>query len=106
MKVMRWNRHQYRAKFDAVLEILQPVLTVEQPDAGFYLWPKTPVDDTTFAQNLYAQQNVTVLPGSYLSRPVAELNPGHNRVRMALVAEFDECLEAAKRIRTYVESIS
>ena len=100
------NRHQYRAKFDAVLEILQPVLKVERPAAGFYLWPQTPLDDTTFTQQLYAQQHVTVLPGSYLSREVAGVNPGHARVRMALVAEFDECIEAAKRIRTYLESIN
>ena len=100
------NRHQYRAKFDAVLDILQPVLDVERPAAGFYLWPQTPVDDTQFARELYAQQNVTVLPGSYLSRSVEGINPGRQRLRMALVAEFDECIEAAKRIRAYVESIS
>lgn len=100
------NRHQYRAKFDAVLDILQPVLDVERPAAGFYLWPQTPIDDTEFARELYAQQNVTVLPGSYLSRSVEGINPGRQRVRMALVAEFDECIEAAKRIRAYVESIS
>jgi N-succinyldiaminopimelate aminotransferase len=98
------NRHQYRAKFDAVLEILQPVLKVERPAAGFYLWPQTPLDDATFTQQLYARQNVSVLPGSYLSREVNGVNPGHARVRMALVAEFDECIEAAKRIRTYLES--
>ncbi len=100
------NRHQYRAKFDAVLEILQPVLQVERPTAGFYLWPQTPLDDTTFTQQLYARQNVTVLPGSYLSRELDGVNPGYQRVRMALVAEFDECIEAAKRIRTYLESIN
>ncbi len=100
------NRHQYRAKFDAVLEILRPVLDVERPAAGFYLWPQIPVDDTEFARELYAQQNVTVLPGSYLSRSVESINPGQQRVRMALVAEFDECIEAARRIRAYVESIS
>ena len=100
------NRHQYRAKFDAVLDILQPVLPVERPAAGFYLWPQTPVDDKTFTQQLYAQQNVTVLPGSYLSRPVDGFNPGQQRVRMALVAEFDECVEAAKRIRAFIESIN
>ena len=100
------NRHQYRAKFDAVLDILQPVLPVERPAAGFYLWPQLPLDDLTFTQQLYAQQNVTVLPGSYLSREVDGVNPGHGRVRMALVAEFDECVEAARRIRTYLESIN
>jgi N-succinyldiaminopimelate aminotransferase len=100
------NRHQYRAKFEAVLEILQPVLKVERPAAGFYLWPQTPIEDTAFAQNLYARQNVTVLPGSYLSREADGFNPGHERVRMALVAEFDECVEAAKRIRAYLESIN
>jgi N-succinyldiaminopimelate aminotransferase len=99
------NRARYRAKFDAVLKILQPVLKVERPAAGFYLWPETPVDDTVFARDLFASQNVTVLPGSFLSREVDGVNPGHNRVRMALVAELYECIEAAQRIRNYLESL-
>lgn len=99
------NRDLYRAKFDAVLDILQPVLDVQKPDAGFYLWAKTPVSDTDFAHGLFEQQNVTVLPGSYLSREAEGINPGAGRVRLALVAELDECVEAAERIRQYVESL-
>ena len=99
------NRDLYRQKFDAVLEILQPVMKVQRPDAGFYLWPETPISDTEFAQRLFAEQNVTVLPGSYLSRDAHGGNPGENRVRMALVAELDECIEAAERIREFVEKI-
>lgn len=99
------NRAYYSEKFRRVIDILNPVLPVEQTDAGFYLWVETPVDDETFAQQLFAQQNVTVLPGSYLSRTVDGINPGKNRVRMALVAGVDECVEAAHRIRTYVESL-
>jgi N-succinyldiaminopimelate aminotransferase len=41
---------------------------------------------------------VTVLPGSYLAREAHGINPGQNRIRMALVAEVEECLEAAHRI--------
>jgi len=100
------NRRQYTLKFQAVLEILQPVMNVQQSDASFYLWAGTPIADDEFAQQLYAQQQVTVLPGSYLSRTVDGMNPGHNRVRMALVAEVDECIEAAHRIRTFVESLT
>jgi N-succinyldiaminopimelate aminotransferase len=99
------NRDLYRQKFEAVLKILQPVLKVERPDAGFYLWPETPISDTEFAQRLFAEQHVTVLPGSYLSRDAHGGNPGANRVRMALVAELDECIEAAERIREFVEKI-
>ncbi len=99
---VRDNRALYRAKFDAVLERLQGVLEVERPDAGFYLWPRTPVDDERFARELFAQQHITVLAGSYLSRPHAGLNPGANRVRMALVAPLEECIEAAERIRRFV----
>ncbi len=100
------NREMYREKFDAVLEILQPVLNVEKPQAGFYLWPETPVSDEVFARDLFAQQNVNVVPGSYLSRDAHGINPGENRVRMALVAPLQECIEAAKRIRSYVESLA
>jgi len=98
------NRRQYREKFDAVLETLKPVLSVERPDASFYLWPKTPQDDETFTRELYARENVLVLPGSYLSRSAQGMNPGAGRVRMALVAPLAECVEAARRIRNYVES--
>ncbi|MCW9088818.1 MAG: succinyldiaminopimelate transaminase [Gammaproteobacteria bacterium] len=102
---VRANRELYRQKFDAVLAILQPVMKVERPNAGFYLWPETPISDTEFAQQLFAEQNVTVLPGSYLSRDAHGTNPGENRVRMALVAELDECIEAAERIRDFIETI-
>ncbi|HKJ76013.1 MAG TPA: succinyldiaminopimelate transaminase [Gammaproteobacteria bacterium] len=101
---VRQNRELYREKFQAVLPILEPVLEVTRPDAGFYLWPRTPIDDVEFARRLYAEQNVTVLPGSFLSRDGEAGNPGRNRVRMALVAEPAECIEAAERIRRFVES--
>ncbi len=102
---VRANRELYRRKFDAVLEILEPVLDVARPQAGFYLWPHTPIDDQSFARELFARENVTVLPGSYLSREVGGRNPGHAHVRMALVAEVEECIEAAHRIRRFVESL-
>jgi len=98
------NRDLYREKFNTVLNILSDVLDVKQAHAGFYLWAKTPIDDERFAQGLFGQQNVTVLAGSYLSRPCNGINPGANHVRMALVAPVDECAEAAQRIRTYIKS--
>lgn len=101
---VRANRDLYRRKFDAVLEILQPVMDVQRPDAGFYLWPRTPDADTEFARTLFAAQHVTVLPGSFLSRRVDGHDPGANRVRMALVASLEECIEAAERIRRHLES--
>jgi len=102
---VRANRDHYRAKFDAVLKILQPVLDVQKPEAGFYLWPSLPQDDETFTRELYARENVLTLPGSYLSRHAQGENPGKNRVRLALVAPLAECMEAAQRIRNYVESL-
>ena len=99
------NRRLYREKFDAVLEILDGVLDVKRPDAGFYLWAKTPIADDAFARGLYDQQNVTVLPGSYLSREVDGVNPGAGHVRMALVATLEECIDAAKRIKAYVTTL-
>jgi N-succinyldiaminopimelate aminotransferase len=93
------NRAWYRAKFDAVLAILQPVLPMVRPPASFYLWPELPLSDTEFAARLFAQGHVTVLPGSYLSRPTAgDFNPGAHRVRMALVAPLADCETAAQRI--------
>ncbi|HBX40676.1 MAG TPA: succinyldiaminopimelate transaminase [Marinobacter adhaerens] len=101
---VRENRAAYRAKFDAVVPILREVMDVDFPDAGFYLWPITPMDDETFARELSAQQNVHVLPGRYLSRTVDGHNPGENRVRMALVAPLEECVEAAERIVEFVKA--
>ncbi|TDY00102.1 succinyldiaminopimelate transaminase [Thiohalophilus thiocyanatoxydans] len=102
---VRENRQLYRRKFDAVLAILQPVMSVSRPEAGFYLWPRTPLEDTGFARRLYGEQNVTVLPGQYLSRNSRQTNPGRNRVRMALVADLEECVEAAGRIKNLIDSL-
>src|SRR6478752_185524 len=102
------NRAQYRAKFAAVTPLLEPVLDVRLPDASFYLWAGIPPswqgDDAGFARALYAQYNVTVLPGSYLAREVGGANPGRGRIRMALVADTAECTEAAKRIVNFIQN--
>lgn len=102
------NRAKYRAKFAAVTPLLEPVLDVRLPDASFYLWAGVPEvwagDDEAFARALYAQYNVTVLPGSYLARDTDHsANPGRGRIRMALVAETAECVEAAERIVRFVK---
>jgi N-succinyldiaminopimelate aminotransferase len=96
------NRQQYRAKFDRVAPVVAEALEVALPDAGFYLWPSVPGgDDVGFARGLLAQYNVRVLPGSLLARESHGVNPGAGRVRLALVAETEECLEAAHRIVSY-----
>jgi N-succinyldiaminopimelate aminotransferase len=102
---VRENRRQYREKFDVVLEILDGCLDVSRPDAGFYLWPRTPISDEDFARGLFGQQHVTVLPGRYLSRDVDGSNPGAGHVRMALVATAGECIEAAERIKHFVHNL-
>lgn len=96
------NRQQYRAKFAQVTPMLSAVLDVALPDAGFYLWAAVPGgDDIAFAQGLLAQYNVAVLPGSLLAREAHGVNPGAGRIRMALVAEVSECVEAAQRIAEF-----
>ncbi len=101
---VRDNREQYRSKFAQVTPILAKALDVALPDAGFYLWAKVKGSDTDFARDLLATYNVTVLPGSYLAREAQGHNPGANRIRMALVAETAECVEAAQRIVQFVQS--
>ncbi|MEX8518201.1 MAG: succinyldiaminopimelate transaminase [Leptothrix sp. (in: b-proteobacteria)] len=103
------NRALYRQKFAQVTPVLAEVMEVALPDAGFYLWAKVPAQvcggsDTEFTRELLAQYNVAVLPGSYLAREAHGVNPGSGRVRMALVAGVDECLEAARRITAFVRS--
>jgi len=96
------NRRLYREKFAAVTPMLQEVLTVEQPDAAFYLWARTAMSDRDFALGLYRDYNVTVLPGSFLAREARGTNPGENFVRIALVAPQAECVDAARRIQEFV----
>jgi N-succinyldiaminopimelate aminotransferase len=96
------NRQQYRAKFDAVLPILEPVLDVKRPDASFYLWAGTKGPDADFVRDLLTQTNVTTLPGSFVGRTVNGVNPGQNRIRIALVAPLADCVEAAQRIADFV----
>jgi N-succinyldiaminopimelate aminotransferase len=96
------NREQYRAKFDAVVPILAPVLDVKRPDASFYLWAGTNGPDADFVRDLLTHTNVTTLPGSYVGRTVNGVNPGQNRIRIALVAPLADCVEAAHRIADFV----
>ncbi len=98
------NRALYRQKFAQVTPLLEPVLDVKLPDAGFYLWAGVQGSDTVFARDLFANYNVTVLPGSFLAREAQGQNPGTGRIRMALVAETAECLEAAQRIVEFVRA--
>ena len=99
------NREAYRRKFAGVHGLLKDVLDVDLPPAGFYLWPQTPTDGERFARDLFAACNVTVLPGGYLSRESNGINPGHRYVRMALVAPYAECMDAAERIKSFVLSL-
>ncbi len=99
------NREGYRQRFDAVLDILGNDLDVNRPDAGFYLWARTPISDTEFALNLFQQENIAVLPGSFLSRTVGGITPGQNHVRMALVAPLNECIEAANRLKNFIGTL-
>jgi len=98
------NRALYRTKFNEVTPLLAEVINVRLPDAGFYLWADVGGDELAFTRDLYANYNVTVLPGSFLAREARGSNPGSGRVRMALVADTAECVSAAHRIRDFVRA--
>ena len=97
------NRRLYQEKFDKVIPVLSDVLEVERPQGGFYLWIDVRGDDEKFTRALFAQQNVTVLPGSYLARAAAGVNPGAGRLRISLVPPVAQCVEAAERIRSLIK---
>ncbi len=97
------NRRLYADKFNAIMPLLSKVLQVEMPDAAFYLWAKSSINDTELAVRLYRDLNITVLPGSYLAREAHGINPGQNFIRMALVAPYNECVEAANRMAEYLK---
>ena len=100
------NRVLYREKFTAFVDILSDICTINKPAASFYIWLQTPIDDADFAQQLFETENITVLPGSYLSRDANGINPGKNHVRIALVAPLDECIEAASRIKHFINTVN
>ena len=102
---VKTNRTRYRSSFEHAVTEISKVQPIEHPQAAFYLWLPTPIDDEEFAVGLYCQQHITVLPGKYLGRDVNNRNPGTNRVRIALVAPPTECQQAAIRIRQYLASI-
>jgi N-succinyldiaminopimelate aminotransferase len=99
------NRHLYAQKFDLAIKALSPVLPVSKPDAGFYLWLRTPIADTLYAQQLYRDYNVSVLPGSFLAREAHGINPGANFIRLALVAGVEETQEAVDRIAEFTNKL-
>ncbi len=99
------NRRLYREKFETALSILKPVCDVDWPDAAFYLWLPTKGNDTEFARRLYIEKNVTVLPGSFLARDSAGVNPGTRRIRVALVSTVEECAESARRIADFIVNL-
>lgn len=101
---VRDNRAQYQRKFHATLPLLAP-LGATLPDGGFYFWLQTPIPDPEFARRLLAEQNAVVLPGSYLARPAHGINPGENHVRIALVANHDECMEGVRRIAEFTRTL-
>jgi len=101
---LRENRVQYLRKFAGAQPLLAP-LGATLPDGGFYFWLHTPIPDTAFASRLLQACNVTVLPGSYLAREAHGVNPGANHVRVALVAEYDECMEGVRRIADFIRTL-
>lgn len=99
------NRHRYQAKLEAVWPILEPVMDLPRPQAAFYLWPRTEQDEEDFTREAYRQQNLTLLPGSYLARDTADGNPGKHRVRISLVAPLADCVDAAERLHDLVNQL-
>ena len=99
------NRRLYAEKFSQAIDVLSDVTAVQMPDAGFYLWIKTPISDTEFTRRLYRDYNVTVLPGSYLARNAQGMNPGEDFIRVALVTSPQECAEAMQRMKLFFEKL-
>jgi N-succinyldiaminopimelate aminotransferase len=99
------NRKLYVEKFRIAIDTLKAAIDLPYPDAAFYLWIPTPIDDAEFTRRLYIAQNMTVLPGSFLGRQSMGVNPGTNRVRVALVSNVDECRESARRLRDFIKTL-
>jgi N-succinyldiaminopimelate aminotransferase len=98
------NRRLYQEKFDRVIPMLAPLLPLERPEGAFYLWARTAGDDAQFARALYERAHLIVLPGSFMAREAHGENPGRGRVRISLVPQLAECLEAAARLREFLSA--
>jgi len=98
------NRRLYQEKFARVLPLLTPLMSLARPAGAFYLWPHVGGDDERFTRELFARENLTVLPGSYLGRAGAAGNPGAGRVRISLVPDVAQCLEAAQRLCEFLQA--
>lgn len=99
------NRQLYRQKYDAMMPILEKQFSFTKPDSGFYLWLETPIDDQEFTKSLYRDQNLVVVPGSFLARDTGNGSPGQNRIRLALVSSVDACTQAAERLCNHAKSL-
>ncbi len=99
------NRALYRQKFSAVAAILDPYYRLQQPQGGFYHWLPVPMDEQTFCQELLRHQHVTVMPGSFLARATPDGNPGSGHVRVAWVATYADCVEAAERMAEFARRL-
>jgi len=99
------NRQLYRQKYDAMMPILEKQFSFIKPDSGFYLWLETPIDDQAFTKGLYKDQNLVVVPGSFLARDTGAGSPGQNRIRLALVSSVEACTQAAKRLCNHAKSL-
>jgi len=102
---VRENRRLYAAKFDAAMATLEAPLRPQRPDGAFYLWLRTPIDDTAFARDLLREYNVLVLPGSFLARDAHGSNPGKGHVRVALVAALEDCTEGLRRMNEFTSRL-
>ena len=99
------NRRIYREKFDIVGPMLSKIFGVHQPEGAFYYWPELPMDDEEFTKQLFVAENITVLPGSYFARDTEGENPGKNRVRLAMVATLNECVDGVRRLCEFTRQL-
>lgn len=83
------NRLLYAEKLRYADELFSDVPDYIAPEAGFFLW--LPVDDGEAAtKRLWTETGVKVLPGAYLGRESGGQNPGHNYIRVAMVAPMTD----------------
>ncbi len=98
---LAWNDEDHVKEFRKIYKenflIAKEILGIDIPEATFYLWIEVE-DELKFTKELYREENIKVLPGSFLGRG----GMGQNYIRIALVENSTKTKEVLLRLKKFI----